>query len=165
MKRLFLPLALVITLSACSQSQAQLAESPSLDKFYERFNADGNKDGNISVDPSFLLNASFSGDKNNNSSWIHKVTHVRLLILGDKKTRAQQQEWNELPHTFRQDNFEDLLTIRKGQERVQLLSKERKDGDKEVVFWVADKDGSGLLIHFRGSFTEKDMDKIRESLQ
>jgi len=167
MNKVLFPLALVITLAACSQGQAQRSsrdESPSLDKFYERFNADGNE-GGLSFDPGFMLNASFSGKKSANSGWIHKVTHVRLLILGDKKNRAQQEEWKELPRLLQQDRFEDLLTIRQGQDRVQLLSKERKDGDKEIVFWTGDKDGGGLLIHFRGPFTAQDMEKIQSALQ
>ncbi|HTI10845.1 MAG TPA: DUF4252 domain-containing protein [Puia sp.] len=167
MNKILFPLAVIITLSACSQGQAQRSardENPSLDKFYDRFNAAG-KEGSLSFDPGFMLNASFSGKKSDNSSWIHKVTHVRLLILSDKKTKAQQEEWKELPRLLQEDRFEDLLTIRQGQDRVQLLSKERSDGEKDIVFWTGDKDGGGLLIHFRGPFTARDMEKIRESVQ
>jgi hypothetical protein len=167
MNKILFPLALVFILSSCSQGQAQRPsnnECPSLDKFYERFNSEG-KEGQLSFDPGFMLNASFSGKNSDNSSWIHKVTHVRLLILGDKKTHAQQEEWKGLPRLLQDDRFENLLTIRQGQDRVELLSKERKDGDKDIVFWTGDKDGGGLLIHFRGPFSARDMEKIQSALQ
>jgi hypothetical protein len=171
MNKLLFPIALVITLSACSSANSQSPdqrpsrdESPSLDKFYNRFSSE-NKDGNsISIEPGFLLNANFSG-KESNGSWMHKITKVRLLILDDKKTSSRQQEWNELSQSLQKDQFEELLTIRKGKDRVQLLSKDRRDGQKEVVFLAGDKDGGGLFIHFRGHFTAADMEKIQSSLQ
>ncbi|HWK07505.1 MAG TPA: DUF4252 domain-containing protein [Puia sp.] len=171
MQKLFFPLALIITLSACSSANSQSQDqrssrdgSPSLDKFYDRFCSE-NKDGNsLSIDPGFLLNASFSG-KESNSGWMHKITKVRLLLLDDKKTPAREQEWRELSQSLQKDQFEELLTIRQGKDRVQLLSKERGDGQKEVVFLAGGKDGGGLFIHFRGHFTAADMEKIQSALQ
>ena len=169
MSKLLFPLALIITLSACSSANSQSPgsshdESPALDRFYNRVNSE-NKDGNsISIDPSFMLNASFAG-KESNKDWIHKITKVRLLILDDKKTSGLQQELTELSQSLQKDQFEELLTIRKGQDRVQLLSKDRKDGQKEVVFLAAGKEGGGLFIHFRGHFTAADMEKIQSTLQ
>jgi hypothetical protein len=169
MNKLLFPLALLLTLSACSQHPDQRSsgdESPSLDKFYNRFHTD-DKEGGISIDPGFLLNAGFSGkdDDKDHSGWMHKVTHVRLLILDDKATPARQQEWSELSRSLRDDRFDELFTIRQGKDRVQLLSKERADGEKEVVFLAGDKEGGGLFIHFRGSFTAQDMEKIQSALQ
>lgn len=165
MKKLLFFSALIITLSACGQAQRRSGdESPSLDRFYDHFNADGQANS-ISLDPGFMLTASFSGKNKSNGNWIQKVTKVRLLILDDKKTTMQRADWNELTQSLQQDRFEELLSIRKGSDRVQLLSKERRDGDKEIVFWAGGKDGGGLLLHFRGPFTEKDMEEMQSAVR
>jgi hypothetical protein len=165
MQKLLFPLALLITLSACSQGSAgsparrSSPDDGALDKFYDRF-----QDAHFSLDPRIMLNASFSG-KETNSGWMHKVTQIRLLILGDKKTPAQQQEWSELSRSLRADQFDELVTIRKGEDKIQLLSKEREDGDKEIVFLAGNKNGGGLFFCFRGHFTEQDMNNILSALQ
>jgi hypothetical protein len=118
MQKLFFPLALIVTLSACSSANSQSPGrrsarngSPSLEKFYDRFNSE-NKDGNsLSIDPGFLLNASFSG-KEDNSGWIHKIKKVRLLIMDDKNSPSREEEWQELAQSLQKDQFEELLTIR-----------------------------------------------------
>lgn len=160
MQKILLPLALlVITLTSCAQSSG-------LDRFYNKFSADGKVSGDLSLDPAFLLNASFSGDSNNdNKTWLHKITRVRLLILDAKKTPSVQGEWSELSQSLKEDRFDELLMIRKGKERLQLLSKDGKDGQKEVAFLAGDKEGSGIFIHFCGHFTAKDLEQMQSSLQ
>jgi len=169
MSKLLIPLALIITLSACSTANSQSPgssrdESPTLERFYNRFNSENHDGNSISIDPTFILNASFSG-KESNKDWMHKITKVRLLILDDKKMSGLQQEWRELSESLQKDRFEELLTIRKGQDRLQLFSKDRSDGQKEVVFLAGEKAGGGLFIHFRGNFTAADMEKIQSTLQ
>jgi len=123
-------------------------------------------DGSLSLNPSFMLNACFSAsDGQYASGWVHKMTNLRVIILDGKKNSSAHQEWTELEESLKQDQFEELLTIRKGSDRVKLLSKEAAAGIKEVAFLVAGKDGSGLFFHFRGHFTEKDMASIQSLLQ
>jgi hypothetical protein len=187
MQKLFLPLALagivLGSLSACAQDSH-------LDKFYHKYQsapasgahdaATGNgtgatgktsitissDDGSLSLDPSFMLNACFpASDGQAASGWVHKMTNLRLLILDGEKNPSARQEWTDLEESLKQDRFEELLTIRKGSDRVRLLSKDAAAGVKEVAFLVAGKDGSGLFFHFRGHFTEKDMAGIQSAFQ
>ena len=123
-------------------------------------------DGSLSLNPTFMLNACFPGsDGQAASGWVHKMTNLRVIILDGKKNSSAPQEWTDLEESLKQDQFEELLTIRKGGDRVRLLSKEAAAGMKEVAFLVAGKDGSGLFFHFRGHFTEKDMASIQSVLQ
>lgn len=181
MQKLLFPLALAVTsLTACAQNSH-------LDKFYHKYQSSsgnnindnnssdatasghtGSGSGNsvsIDISPAFMLNACFSGSGNTNDGWIRKVTNLRLLILDEKKNPGAGQEWTDLEQSLQQDHFEDLLTIRKGKDRVRLLSKEGAGGMKEVAFLVAGKEGGGLFFHFRGTFTEKDMATIESFLQ
>jgi hypothetical protein len=158
MQKLLLPLALfLVSLSACAQSS-------SLDKFYDRFKSTGDE-GSLSVSPGLLLNASFSGSGGDSNSWIRKITQIQLLILDAKKTPSVREQWSELSRDLQEDQFDELVSIRHGKDRVQLLSRDRKGGLKEVVFLTSDKEGSGIFIHFRGCFTAKDLETIQSSLQ
>lgn len=165
MRTLLFPLAfMAFTLSACAQESG-------LDKFYNKYKNSGNIDGSISIDPGFLLKASFSsgekegehgGDK---SDWLHKVTRLRVLILDGKKTPSAVQDWKVLSRSLREEQFEELVSVRNGKDNMQLLDKERKDGLKEIVFLAAGEDGGGLFIAFRGNFTASDLEKIQAAIQ
>jgi hypothetical protein len=179
MQKFILPLFIALTsLSACAQQSH-------LDKFYQKYHSSdgvsfsgggssgsvkisgdsGGSGGSISIDPSFLLNANFSGKGDADNNWMRKITNLRLLILDGEKTPSAQQQWTELEESLRQDGFEELITVRHGKDRFRLLSRSDQGDMKQMALMVAGKEGSGLFFHFRGHFTEKDMARIQSSLQ
>ncbi|HEY4065051.1 MAG TPA: DUF4252 domain-containing protein [Puia sp.] len=178
MQKFLLPVAFVITsLSSCAQQSH-------LDKFYQKYhstdgitfsagtssggsiNMSGDSGTNISIDPSFLLNANFSGNSGGtDNNWMRKVTNLRLLILNGEKNPGAEQQWTELEGSLRQDGFEELITVRHGKDRFRLLSKEGQGDIKQIALLIAGKEGGGLFFHFKGHFTEKDMDRMRSALQ
>ena len=152
MQKIILPLLLFFAcLTACGQQSH-------VDRFYEKHNGEGS----ISVDPGLMLNASFSGSDNGN--WMHKLTNVRMLIIDGKKASGVQ-EWDELSRSVQSDDYEDLATIRKaGKGGVRLLSRDVKDGMKDIVFLASGDEGGGLFLQFRGHFTQADIDKMMSSV-
>jgi len=156
MQKILLPLVfLVISLSACSQ-QTQL------DRFYNKYHDSGEVGGG-------LLNTSFSANINSSpdgkKSWKNKVTLFRMLVLENKGTPSLRSDWDELSQSLRKDNFEDLVTIRKGGDNARLLSKDGKGGLKELVFMANGKDGGCVFIHIKGRFDAHDMEEVRASFQ
>lgn len=149
-----------VTLSACAQESG-------LDKFYNKYKHSGQMDGSISIDPGFLLNASFSsgGNSDEKEGWMHKVTRIRVLILDGKKTPLAGEDLKALNRSLRSEQYEELVSVRKGKDNVQLLEKACKDGLKEIVFLAAGEDGGGLFIEFRGNFTARDLEKIQSAIQ
>jgi len=115
----------------------------------------------FSVDPSFMLSASFKGSSD--GDWIHKVAHLQLVIMDGKKA-ADVRQWNKLSHDLLDQRFEELFSIRKGSDRLQLLSRDGREDLKEIAFVAGDKDG-GLCIRFSGKFTQKDLDEMQSSLR
>jgi hypothetical protein len=115
----------------------------------------------FSIDPSFMLTASFRGKSD--GDWIQKITRLKVLVLDGKKP-ADAEQWNKLSYDVRDQRFEDLFSIRKGGDKLQLLSKEGKEGLKEIVLLAGDKQG-GLYIRFSGKFTRHDLDQMASSLQ
>ena len=115
----------------------------------------------FSIDPSFMLTANFKGSSD--GDWIHKVTQLQVMVMDGKKA-ADAQQWNKLSHDLRDQRFEDLFSIRKGSDRLQLMSKEGRQGLKEIAFLAGDRDG-GLFIRFSGKFTQHDLDEMQSSLR
>lgn len=161
MKKLTFPLLiLTITLSACAQSSH-------LDKFYEHYHA---ADGDGGIDPGFLLNASFAfnradGKDDKEGNWTRRITSVRCLIIDSKKTPDASREWSELASSLRADRFEEWFSVRKGQGRLQLLSRDKDDVMEDVACLIVGDDGSGLFFHLRGHFTAADRARIESALQ
>jgi hypothetical protein len=115
----------------------------------------------FSIDPSFMLSANFKGSSD--GDWIHKVTQLQVMIMDGKKA-ADAQQWNKLSHELQDQRFEDLFSIRKGSSRLQLMSKDGRQGLKEIAFLAGDKDG-GLFIRFSGKFTQHDLDEMQSQLR
>ncbi len=178
MQKFLLPLALMmISLSACSQESH-------LDKFFQKHqngsgsgfqisgssgSASGTAGTGTNGSASFLLNASFSGKSSGSSSstdaWMSKISSLRLIVLDGKTNPGADKDWKDLESCLRDDHFDELLSFRKGKERMRLLSKDVNEGIKEVAFLVAGKEDSGLFFHFRGHFTEKDLAAMQTFLQ
>ena len=160
MKTLTLPLlALLVTLQACAQSSH-------LDKFYQHYHTE---QGDDSFDPGLLLNVSFSGhlgkSDSNNDNWMQRVTSIHCLIIDGKKSPNARREFSDLEQSMRSDHFEEWFSIRKGDGRVQLLSRDGKESMEEVVCLIVGDDDSGLFFHLRGHFTAADKARMEAALQ
>lgn len=165
-------LLLSLTIGAITlHSFSSCAQSTHLDNFYRKYQPasgeDGDKgSGSISFDPSFMLHACFSGEANKGSKgWMQKISNIRLFFVDAKKTPAAREEWSELEQSLNQDKFEELFVVRKGTDRMRLLSKDSKSDQKEVAFLVVGQDGNGMFFHFRGHFTSKDLESLQLDLQ
>jgi len=97
------------------------------------------------------FNCSFSVDR-----WKSKITQLNIQILDGQHAN--------LARGLRDEKFEDLFTVRKGADRVQLMSKEAKDGLREIAFLAEGKEG-GLYIRCTGRFTQHDLDQMTMALQ
>jgi hypothetical protein len=99
------------------------------------------------------------------SGWLNRITMVRFMTIDAAKTPSASQEWGELTHSLQADHFEEWMSVRKGKGDFRLLSKDRPDGQEEVVCVIVDKDGNGLFFHLRGRFSAADREKIQSALQ
>ena len=160
MKKFGFPLViLLVTFSACAQSSH-------LDRFYEQYH-NANADGNMGPGPGFLLSASFSGDHSGSEdgSWLKRVTAVRCLVIDGKKTPDVAKEWADLSSSLRADHFDEWFSARRGQGRVQLLSRDKGNVMEEIACLIVGDDDSGLFFHLRGHFTAEDRARMESALQ
>ena len=160
MNKTMLLLALVVSsMTACAQPSH-------LDAFYRKYHDGGEGNTQLSVDPGFLFSASFAPNASDSEkSWMHKITQVRCLIVDAKKGAENGREWADLGASLRADRFEEWFSVRKGNSRFQLLSRDDRDNLKDFACLIVGDDGGGLFFHLRGRFTEADKAKIEAALQ
>lgn len=71
---------------------------------------------------------------------------------------AHGKELVRLAREMKKENFEELCSVRKGKGRFQLLSKDEKNGSKEIVCVVVGDEGNGLFLRLGLTETKKKPD-------
>jgi hypothetical protein len=59
---------------------------------------------------------------------------------------AHGEELVRLAREIQKENFEEMCSVRKGKGRFQLLTKDGKNGAKEIVAVVVGDEGNGLFL-------------------
>lgn len=149
------PLITLLVTVACH------AQESHLDQFYQRFDAAGAETTKGSINLALLMN--FSGT-DSTDGWMKKVTMCRFLTLDPEKTPKAGEEWAALTQSLKDDHFEEWMSVRKGKGNFRLLSRDRRDGQEDIVCVAADEHGAGVFFHLRGRFTAKDKARIQSSI-
>ncbi|MBS1663491.1 MAG: hypothetical protein JST68_20785 [Bacteroidetes bacterium] len=93
--------------------------------------------------------------------WGNKITSFSCRTID----AAHSQEWNDLSRSLRKDGFEEWFGVRKGKERLQVLSREGREGITELACMIVGKEGDGLYMSLGGRFTVEEKEKIKLSFQ
>lgn len=155
MKKILTPLMTLLVAVACH------AQENHLDQFYRKFDAAGEETAKGSINLALLMN--FGGADSGNG-WMKKVTMCRFLALDPEKTAKAAEEWSELTQSLRDDHFEEWMSVRKGKGNFRVLSRDRKDGQEDIVCVAADEHGAGVFFHLRGRFTAGDKARIQATI-
>lgn len=154
-KKILAPLMIILIGVACH------AQDSHLDRFYQKFDAGGAETAKGSINLSLMMNF---GGTDSSDGWMKKVTMCRFLTLDPEKTAKAAEEWTELTSSLKEDHFEEWMSVRKGKGNFRILSRDRRDGQEDIVCVAADEHGAGVFFHLRGRFTAADKDRIRASM-
>src|SRR5580658_2102480 len=156
MKKLITPLMILLVAVACH------AQESHLDQFYQKFDAAGTETTKGSINLSLLLNLAGSDSSN---SWMKKVTVCRFLTIDSLETSRASQEWADLTQSLKDDHFEEWMSVKKGKSNFRIMTKDRKDGQEDVVCVVVGDHGGGVFFHVRGKFSAADKARSQEMMQ
>lgn len=84
----------------------------------------------------------------------HKLTSLNCNMID----AAHGDELVRLSREIKKENFEEMCSVRKGKGRFQLLSKDEKDGSKEIVCVVVGDEGNGIFLRLGLTETKKKPD-------
>jgi hypothetical protein len=138
------------------------AQESHLDQFYQKFDASGSDTTKGSMNLSLFLNLAGSDSSN---SWMKKVTVCRFLAMDSLEAPKAGQEWAELTQSLKDDHFEECMSVKKGRSNFRIMTKDRKDGQEDVVCVVTGDHGGGVFFHVRGRFSAADRVRIQEMMQ
>jgi hypothetical protein len=155
MKPFLIPILLTLSLSACSQDNT-------LDDFYNKYKSSDSVSMYLSLGPTFWLSSNLTGI--DQDSWKSKVSWVHLLILDGKKLSRLSTDVDDLSRHLREEHYDDLVEVRKGKhQQFEILVHDIDSKTKDLVLLVHDTDGGTIFAQVRGKFTDKDLEKIRDS--
>jgi hypothetical protein len=71
---------------------------------------------------------------------------------------AHGEELVRISREIKKENYEEMCSVRKGKGRFQLLTKDGKNGSKEIVCVVVGDEGNGLFLRLGLTETKKKPD-------
>ena len=155
MKKLFVLSMLLVF------SQLAFGQSAALDKFMGHYKG---KDGvmKMSFNGSFDFGSDDNLKKFNFKSAKSKIKGVRLFIL-DEKANVQNADFQTLVSDMKRAHFEDLMTIRKGGDRVYFMGRETDKGYTDITFLTKGSKGGAFLMSLEGFFSKQDVENMTKA--
>ncbi|MDX1910089.1 MAG: DUF4252 domain-containing protein [Saprospiraceae bacterium] len=99
-------------------------------------------------------------DEKEERQMLRKVRKVRLLFFEDGSPFSQR-DMKKFTRKAKRRNLDELITVRSGKTRVNIMIKERRNTIRKVVVLFSSPDGAGLVT-VKGKFRIADLNKIIE---
>lgn len=156
MKRISLTLVLMIlTLVGFSQDQY-------LDNFFSKYQKNGGI--NISMDsPGPWLSGILSNDKDA-QSFAKKITGFHMMMLDKTDNPALESDLAELNRNLSKENFDELVSVKKSDNRVSLLARDAGNYISDMFLVVTGSDHV-ILVQLQGKLSYDDLHKIESSVK
>lgn len=102
-------------------------------------------------------------DKKDDRKLLRKVHKVRVLFF-EENSPITSRDMNKFMRKARHRNLEELITVKDGATRVNIMAKERRGIIRKVVVFFASDEGSGL-VSMKGRFNLKDLNKTLNKIK
>ena len=163
-KSLFISIALLVVVSICG------AQSLDFHQFVKKYK---HKKDVVHLNlPGFIVQfgANFINEKDldgvNIKPFLRGLHHLNLLVFDDDAVSPSSEDVKALIEGAHQDKFEDLITVKDGNDRVNILIRESDNIIRNILLIVTEKgksNASNVFISMRGHFAMSDINKLVES--
>jgi hypothetical protein len=93
-----------------------------------------------------------------------KIAHLSILTFDN--TTPNSEDVTQLIKGLKAENYEDLIMIRHGKEKINIMIKESKDIVRQLVILVnGNKKDDFVLLSISGKFTMDDINKVVAAAQ
>lgn len=134
-----------------------LSQADPVKRFYNQYK-DFEDVTHIKLQGWLLRIASNYADDADAEKLLKKVTHLRIITMEDGSL-VTPASYNKLLDEVRKDSFEDLLQLREGSERIDMLFKEKKGEITDVLLLISG-DGEFLLLSLQGHLKFSDLNDL-----
>ena len=152
MKKIIFLIALFVTpFLAFSQHE-------SIEKFYNKY-MDHEQVDNVSLSGWILQMASKFANEKTGEEVLKKITQLRIMVAQEKNI-VTKSDLNQLMKDVRKNDFEDLMTVRDGTDRVHFMIREEGDVITNALV-IINGDNEFILLSLEGALDFKDLKELQ----
>ncbi len=132
------------------------AQNKSIENFYNKYKAKENVT-DINLQGWVLeLAATFAGEES--GEILEKITKLRVLVVGEGNV-IPNNEYNQLVREVRKDSFEELIQFKDGNDKVDIMLREKGDKITNVLLIARGADGF-IMLSLEGNMDWNDLKSL-----
>ncbi|MGK0387283.1 MAG: hypothetical protein ACI94Y_000007 [Maribacter sp.] len=132
-------------------------QNKSIENFYNKYKSQENVT-DINLQGWVLeLAASFSDDES--EKVLEKISKLRVLVI-EEGNLVNGSEYNQLVKEIKNDSFEELMQFKEGNEKVDILLKEKGDKITNLLLIARGNDGF-IMLSLEGDLDWKDLKSLK----
>ncbi len=137
---------------------ALFAQNKNIESFYNKYMNQQNVT-NINMEGWVLNLASEYIDEDSGEAFLKDVSKLRIMVM-EEGNLVQPEEYNGLISSLRSDNFEELMTVRDGETKVNLYA-QQKDGIISNAVMMVNEPDEFVLLSLEGAIKLEDLQNIQ----
>ena len=102
-------------------------------------------------------------NKKDDRQLLRRVHKVRIMVF-QEGTPVSQRDLRRFNRKARRNHLEEIITVREGKTRVQIMAKDRGKTLRKVVIFVNDPEEGFFMVSMRGKLRMSDVNKAIKRL-
>jgi len=151
----------IIVIVFCLISAISFGQTKSIEAFYNKYKTYENVT-DVTL-KGWLLNMAMSSESEGKEDVLEKISKLRVLVM-DEGNLVSKTELSGLLKSVRSEKFEDLMTVRDDETKVDFLIREEGKFVTNLLVLVHEPDGF-VLISLEGMLDLKDLENINFDIE
>ena len=149
---------IIIAIAMLAIPMSGFCQHESIENFYNKYIED-EKVTDINLNGWVLSLASLIADEETGEEVLNKITQLRIMIA-EEKNIVSKSDLKKLMKEVRKNSFEDLITVRDGNDRINFMIREKGDKITNVLV-IVNGDNEFILLSLEGALNLEDLKKLQ----
>ena len=149
---------ILIAIAMLAIPMSGFCQHESIEKFYNKYIED-EKVTDINLNGWVLSLASLIADEKTGEEVLNKITQLRIMIA-EEKNIVSNGDLKKLMKDVRKNSFEDLITVRDGNDRINFMIREEGNTITNVLV-IVNGDDEFILLSLEGALNLEDLKKLQ----
>ena len=150
---------ILIAIAMLAIPMSGFCQNESIEQFYNKYIENENVT-DINLKGWVLSLASLIADEKTGEEVLEKITQLRIMVA-DEKNIVSKSDLKKLMKDVRKNSFEDLMTVRDGNDRINFMVREKEDGTITNVLVIVNGDKEFILLSLEGALDFEDLKKLQ----
>jgi len=149
---------IIIAIAMLAIPMSGFCQHESIENFYNKY-IENEKVTDINLNGWVLSLASLIADEETGEEVLKKITQLRIMVA-DEKNIVSKSDLKKLIKSVRKNSFEDLMTVRDGNDRINFMIREEGDTITNVLV-IVNGDTEFILLSLEGALNLEDLKKLQ----